>query len=372
MLAQAVDSWAEVGLRVAEARRSAGLTQGALGAELGIDRTAVAKIERGKRTVSSLELAELARVLGRAIEWFVTEPLPAIVSHRAEMADESEIGEADAVLSRLATDVQLLRDVVGLEAPTSLVLERPWTHEEAEQAAHDVRTSLGNPTGGPLLRLDELSERLGLYAFSLVLDTGGLDGAYLPLDEEGVAVVNGGHPPARRRFTLAHELGHHVFQDAYIIDFVLGDTTEAGERLINSFAAHLLMPRSSVGDRWSELGGEDDPFVAMIYITAEYGVSWTAACGHLCNIGLISPGLQSTLRAELPTRADYLEHGIATVVELEPPSVPPAYAAAVVRAYRSYRIGGSRAIELLHGTLSADELPVTDEYPPEALLGELT
>lgn len=43
----------------------------------------------------------------------------------------------------------------------------------------------------------------------------GRDGAYVAVDKWGVALINGSVDPGRRRFNLAHELGHHLFADAY-------------------------------------------------------------------------------------------------------------------------------------------------------------
>jgi uncharacterized protein len=61
-----------LGHRVDEARRASGLTQAALAEAIGIDRTAISKIESGSRKLSSTELARIARVLDRPVEWFVT------------------------------------------------------------------------------------------------------------------------------------------------------------------------------------------------------------------------------------------------------------------------------------------------------------
>lgn len=52
------------GLRIAAARRASGLTQVDLAAAVGMDRTALSKLERGRRRVDSLELARIARALG--------------------------------------------------------------------------------------------------------------------------------------------------------------------------------------------------------------------------------------------------------------------------------------------------------------------
>ena len=57
----------ELGERVADARRRKGWTQGKLAARVGLTQTSVSRIETGVRAVSSLELAELAEVLGVSV-----------------------------------------------------------------------------------------------------------------------------------------------------------------------------------------------------------------------------------------------------------------------------------------------------------------
>ncbi len=66
-----------------------------------------------------------------------------------------------------------------------------------------------------------------------------------------------------------------------------------------------------------------------------------------------------------------MEHGLAVSEELIPPSVPPRYAAGVLKMYRQQKIGSGRALELLRGTLTEEELPITDEIPLAGLRGEL-
>jgi hypothetical protein len=86
--------------------------------------------------------------------------------------------------------------------------------------------------------------------------------------------------------------------------------------MFNAFAAYLLTPRSSVLSTWDEFPARS-PRLAAIAVAVRFSVSWTAACNQLRNHGLID----SRERERLTT-------------ELDPPSVPPAYARALVGAHR--------------------------------------
>ena len=59
------------------------------------------------------------------------------------------------------------------------------------------------------------------------------------------------------------------------------------------------------------------------------------------------------------------------VPELEPPSVPPGYAQAVINAYRARRLTRVRTVELLYGTVAESELPAIEETTLERLRREL-
>ncbi|HEY9476624.1 MAG TPA: helix-turn-helix transcriptional regulator [Mycobacteriales bacterium] len=67
--AETLRSWTEIGERVAEARRAAGLSQADLAGRVGMDRTALVRVEAGERKVSALELMRLAEQLGRSTGW---------------------------------------------------------------------------------------------------------------------------------------------------------------------------------------------------------------------------------------------------------------------------------------------------------------
>lgn len=364
-----LDSWEDVGRRVAEARRLSQWTQQELADKLSLDRTAVAKIESGQRRLDALELGRLASAFARTPEWFVTAPPPAVVSRRAELSEESAFPHADDLLERLARDVEFLVEIECLRPPPQERLQF-GTVEEAERGAARVRRVI-DATAGPLVDLQLACERIGMYSFSFMLDESALDGAYVALSGGGVALINGGMDSGRRRFNLAHELGHHALADEYSTDIGLGDDRSDRERMINAFAVHLLMPRESIRQRWSELDGQQDARQALIRISVEFRVSWTAACGHARNLGLVSTESFERLVGMRPTRGEHLEVGLPLAEELLPDSLPPGYVAGVMRAFRRNKISAGRAVELLHGSVTVEELPSPDAVPLESLRPEL-
>jgi len=363
-------SWAEVGSRVALARERAGFTQRQLGDRLGLHRSAVTRIELGQRQLDALELARIAEALGRSVEWFLTQPPAAIASHREELSTDTDAQRLEDELERTARDVELLIEVAALSAPVGALQTGVTTLDEAEAGAMEARSLLGRGDG-PLADLQSAVEQLGLFGFSFDLGPSVIDGGYVRVSDVGVAVVNGTADPGRRRFNLAHELGHHLLADEYTADFGLGTSRADREALINAFAIHFLMPRSSVRDRWEELGPQfEDARRRLVVLAAEYRVSWSAVISQAVNLELITRDEFGLLEVRRPTPADYLETGVRFEEELRPVALPPLYSQAAVRAFRRGVISADRAVELLRGTVTVDDLPKPFEVPIEALAPE--
>src|SRR4051794_2689465 len=62
-----------IGRRLKEARTNCGLTQEAAAEAVGIPRTAVVAIESGKRSLSTLELSQFAKLYHRPVTYFFEE-----------------------------------------------------------------------------------------------------------------------------------------------------------------------------------------------------------------------------------------------------------------------------------------------------------
>jgi len=152
-------------------------------------------------------------------------------------------------LELAARDVAFLSRRRILATAERAAWKTPTNYEEAEDLARRIRAQTDVPDGS-LQDLQAVAEGLGLLGFSLALGPDAGDAAYVQVGDLGVAVVNGTADPGRRRFNLAHELGHHLVKDAYEPAPRLGAADP--ERMLNAFAAYLLMPRASVRAVWNE------------------------------------------------------------------------------------------------------------------------
>src|SRR5690606_17572544 len=124
-------------------------------------------------------------------------------------------------------------------------------------------------------------------------------------------------------------------------------------------------PRAGVAAIWREHGGDERS--AALTLAARYATSWTAACSHLVNLGFIRrESLDAMKRAE-PTRGDY--HLPSQGLDEEPgaPDGPREYSHQVLVAYQGGALSADRAVELLHGTLDAPDLPAPSDTALENL-----
>ncbi|MGH3274179.1 MAG: helix-turn-helix domain-containing protein [Streptosporangiaceae bacterium] len=367
MSSKVVVTQADLGRRIAEARTEASVAQVSLAASIGLERTALVRIESGERKVSAMELVAIAGALDRPVDWFFTDSPAAVVSRRRDPAVGGYSRVLDRALDLVARDVAFLEDrnlLSSNERPPARKV--PESFENAEDLARDVRTEAERPEG-PLLDLQSMAESLGLLGFSLTLGPDAGDAAYVEVGRLGVAVINGTVDPGRRRFSLAHELGHHLTGDAYEPSPRLGSSD--AERMFNAFAAYLLMPRPSVLKIWDQFSGHS-PRRAAIAIAVRFSVSWTAACNQLRNLGFIDSGERDRLAGNDLRRGEIFEFGERFAIELDPPSVPPAYARAVVGGYRSGQLTAAKTIDLLHQSVDEADLPESDSISLDDLRDE--
>lgn len=81
-------------------------------------------------------------------------------------------------------------------------------------------------------------------------------GILIELIDGALIAVNADHVETRQRFTIAHELGHHLLghTERFHLDLSDGSPAEYNyrlERAANEFAADLLMPRRLVTQAFS-------------------------------------------------------------------------------------------------------------------------
>jgi transcriptional regulator with XRE-family HTH domain len=359
--------WTDVGERMRLARLAAGLTQEELGAEAGLDRTMIAKIESGSRRIDAMELVRLSSALQVPVD-FLLRSTPLVLSRRAGIIAEDadtevarESGRLDLALVAWLHDVQQIIEL-GVLQPGLVLRAKAAVDSEAaaRQLALWVREELGlgSDTIGSLV---DLCERAGQYV--LVTDVPG-EGASVVDGDVAVAVVSLQGDPGRRRATAAHELGHLVIGDEYSSDLGVHSSRADREALLDVFAAELLLPsRVLIAERGA---GETISRDQLIGLAARYRTSWSLAIRQAAQAGVISAEARRDWGRFPPTRSEFMEAvGWAPQPDLAAIRVPPRYAHAVMEAWRQGALTATRVVELLHGQITTADLPAGTEAEVE-------
>lgn len=113
------------------------------------------------------------------------------------------------------------------------------------------------------LQLDIICQKLGLSLFSATFTDPNLSGAIYKDNDQFKIYVNKNHPMTRKRFTIAHEIGHYIsalcdsyskkqlfsdnqgFED-YNISYRKNGLFSEAETEANEIAAQILMPEIDV------------------------------------------------------------------------------------------------------------------------------
>ncbi|TVZ39761.1 Zn-dependent peptidase ImmA (M78 family) [Alteromonadaceae bacterium 2753L.S.0a.02] len=122
---------------------------------------------------------------------------------------------------------------------------------------------------------------------------------------QNLILISAERPEGRKRFTCAHEIGHHVLKHGTVIDEIVENGSNKQEEVeADYFASILLMPPSAVnrallqfGKAAQELSKQD------VYVLSKYfGVSYQAFLTHIySNLKLIPyRGYQYLRNVKLP------------------------------------------------------------------------
>lgn len=363
----AVKTSEELGERIREARVAAGVSQAKLAERLDVDRSALVRIEAGERKVSAVELFTIAEVLDFPLSHFVYPPSQTVVSARRELSEDDSLiakkrYKADVDLQAFLRDAEWLLEHAYLRPAEMPKFSLGADSESARAAAVQVRRQLA--VTGPIEGMVAFAELVGLYvrALSSLKDDGG---SLTPRLGFGVAIVGSGQEPGRRRFTVAHEIGHHLLGDEYSSDVGVAASRDEREALIDAFAAELLVPQLELRSRWEQFEGSILAKDRLVQLAGEYRVSWSSLLDSACRAGVLDGKERRALRAQTPVKGDFLRLlGQEPTPDVLPKEMGPTWRRAVMRAYTDGRITRARTAELLLDEVRDSDLPDLGLEPP--------
>ncbi len=258
----------QLGQRLRVAREASSFTQERAADHLGLPLSAIAQIELGKRSVSSIELNKLARLYGRDIRNFFAEdfheeePLAVLFRADEELARQEEMIDSLRQCIQIGSEVTNLERLVGLDRKLSSVVRYNFPAPESryDSIRHGVsvakqerqRIGIGS---APIGNIAEYLEKQGVRTAVVDLpdDVSGL-ALFVPNIGAFVAVNRKKHV-VRRTFSFAHEYAHILMdRDSKGMISRGSEHTDLLEVRANSFAASFLMPESGVRSFLTHVG----------------------------------------------------------------------------------------------------------------------
>lgn len=288
------------GERLKLARKKLGWSLDSLVESIGgiVTKQAISKYERNQMMPDSKVLIELSKALNVSIDYLFADRVVNLVgvdfrkAMRTSAKDQARV-EANVVdhLERYLAIEEILELESARWRSPSLSSAALGSVEDAELLANELRHfwDLGE---NPIPDMSVLLEDYGLKVLMLDLPNTVSGMTCFAATSDGsshpVIVVNENHSLERRRFTLAHELAHRVFE----IDDQFPDQEEerAAQRFAGAFLMHADHLRKEVGSRRDKLGYKE-----IVYLKRMYRVSAAALVMRLEQIGIIARSTLSTI-----------------------------------------------------------------------------
>jgi len=297
-----------IGQRLRIARAAAGFSLRELEAKIDniVTAQALSRYEHDEMMPGSRVLIALARALGVSEDYLLGEQNLALEGvefrKKAEMSAKEE-AQVQAHVLHLFERYLSVEELLGLSIEWDRPREAPYPvvnqENEADRAARSLRQHWGLGLD-PIPKLVELLEERGIKVLSIVAEkVDGLtaqvrraNGPALP-----VIVINRSDWAERKRFSLAHELGHMVMGISAAVNC---------EKAAHRFAAAFLMPAEAL---WNEVGRHRTSIslAELLQLKRLFGTSFQAIVYRCKDLGIISESVFRDL-FEIFTKRGWRSH----------------------------------------------------------------
>jgi len=306
--------------RVRQIIDETGEQQRVIAERIGIEPSKLTKSLSGARRFTSLELALLANLGGRTVDWLLTgRPSRSwTFAHRLSTLDSSSANKAGELAVRAVAEYhENLADLGFL--PEAKAGRPPAVQDGSFVTAGNAlaKWALGHMPR-PMLGAS-MSELMGdvedVFGVDVIVAElpNGCDGMSYVDEDFKVIVLAQTEVSARQRYTLAHELGHVLAGDAeqsVVRDNVSNRQSSLAERRADVFAASFLAPEDELKTALEKLDSKSEAELCF-----EFGISPVSLSWRLFNLGLIGEAERTSL-ARLSSR-DVARHVGKTADQLE-------------------------------------------------------
>jgi len=262
----------------------------------------LSSIEAGERELKAWELAKLASIYGRDIDYFLSLESPQkdirILWRCQETSPQKTLIERQFI--SICKRYQNLLNLLGKSSSTNgglkltidknkLLTQDAFRFVE-ELASDYIRIlKLGSHPACSLGKI--LEEKVGIKIINIPMDFGISGGSIVDSDFGMAVLINANDAPWRRNFDLAHDFFHLItWQDFYPEEIYQNELQKKSrvEQLAEVFAASLLLPEEEVRDEFEKrLDDKSISYLNLVDIARDFDVSIEALLWRLVNIKLL-------------------------------------------------------------------------------------
>lgn len=245
--------------QLTSARISRGMTMKELAEKADLSRQMISNYESGKTVPKAESLLKILSVLRFPRSFFSAE-IP-------ELATGATFFRSQSAATKKSRDMQKekLKYLFNIYLQLSSYVNFPdvclpdplekeiyeITEEDIINKAIELRKSWGLDLISPIPNLIQLSEANGVVIAEANMSNSTLDAvSRWIVDRPFIMLTNNGESGVRRRFNVAHELGHILLHSSIesIHDYSAQDLKNVIEKQANLFASHLLLPSEAFSD----------------------------------------------------------------------------------------------------------------------------
>lgn len=291
---------------------------------IGLDEDKLSKSLNGIRRFSPLELATISEVSGKSTDWFLTgaEPRHMGLAARANPAAADEIQQVHESLAARFTNAQEVLVGLGRARTPAPLPQMNLTGRfvgEGQAMAAWASTHISEEVllGSSREFIFALEDTFFVDVATVSELPAGCDGLSFQDESFRLILLAATANWTRKRFTLAHELGHILWGDAS--DRILPESVNPGsetdylEKRANAFAGAFLMPEESI---LAAIAGHEVDEHLFHHLVMTFKVSPSAMAARLAQLGQITKNEAASYR-NLSTQqsADALGRAVESVTE---------------------------------------------------------
>jgi len=350
-------------------RESLDLTLKDVSKKLGFNNyQTLSSIEAGEREVKAWELAKLAKIYGRDIDYYLNFDSPQkkvrILWRSPETSPQKTLIERQfiSICERYQNLLKILDESIISATGSKLNIDKhELLTQDAFKGVENLASryisilKLGYRPARSLAKI--LEEEMGIKIIFLPMDSD-ISGGSTVDKEFGMAVlINSNDAPWRRNFDLAHEFFHLITWEDFTPEEIYQDDIGGKnrvEQLANVFASSLLIPEQEIRDEFKERADKNSiSYLNLVDIARDFEVSIEALLWRLVNLSFLrKENIQEELEKGAIKDIDKKLRNTAWA-EIEKPHLSTKYISLAIKAFYLGKISKGKLAEYVGENYSA-------------------